>query len=94
MVATEVWLATGHRGSSQARPWCAHDGNSLGSTWALGLRRLRSTPLIRVQIASSGSTCGPEAMQKEVRGVCSYRTGGGEKEAETELKEGWTKRRG
>lgn len=64
MVATEVWLATGHRGSSQARPWCAHDGNSLGSTWALGLRRLRSTPLIRVQIASSGSTCGPRPCAK------------------------------
>lgn len=50
--AVEVWLATGHHGSSQAQPWCTHGGNSLGSIWALGLGRLWSTPLIRLQIAS------------------------------------------
>ncbi len=52
VVAVEVWLATGHHWASQAQPRCTHGGNSLGSAWALGLGRLWSTPLIRLQIAS------------------------------------------
>ncbi len=52
VVAVEVWLAMGHRGSSQAQPRCSHGGNSLGSSRALGPGRLWSTPLIRRQIAS------------------------------------------
>lgn len=59
VVAVEVWLAVGHRGSSQAQPWCSHGGNSLGSAGALGLGQLWSTPLIRLQIASLGYTSSP-----------------------------------
>lgn len=59
VVAEEVWLATGHHGSSQAQSRCTHGGNSLGRAWALGLGRLWSTPLIRLQIASQGYAGGP-----------------------------------
>ncbi|TNN72175.1 hypothetical protein EYF80_017603 [Liparis tanakae] len=38
-----------------------------GSMWAPALGQLRSTPLIRVQIASLGCTSGPGAMGREVR---------------------------
>ena len=59
VVTVEIWLATGHHWSSKAQPRCTHGGNSLGSAWVLGLGRLWSTPLIRLQIASYGFMSGP-----------------------------------
>lgn len=66
VVAAEVWLAMGHYGSSQAQSWCTRGGNSLGSTWALGLSRLWSTPLIRPSDSIIRLQQWPWAMWREV----------------------------
>lgn len=68
VVAVEVWLAVGHRGSSQAQPW------ALGSPCAGERRGSRSgSVMVHTPDKASDSIIGlheqPRAMWREVRMV-------------------------